>query len=293
MGCEGCELWTKSSKLCYAGLLHQQRGNHKGYASVFEIPEMFEGRMDKAIKWKSLEGKERLGSDKVTAKPWLNALPRTIFLGDMGDLFSVSITDKFIYEEVVQKAVNAAQHVWMLLTKRPKRMAEMFGGGSCVIDCKNIWGMTSITSNVSMKRINWLRKTSFHIRGLSIEPLMEHLHDLPAQLEGIDWVIVGGMSGSGNIPRTELQWIGKVVEACHNRRVPVFVKQLGTGHIRGDLKGSRMEGWPRELRVRQMPLQKITPPDGWKFNTTEYYATKDDWFDQSSPNVLNGGKIHL
>ena len=248
---------------------------------------MFEGRMDKAAKWKDLAGTEREG------KPWMNGIPRTIFVGDMGDLFSVSIPDDYI-QEVVQKSVSASQHIWILLTKRPKRMSEMFGSGSCVEDCKNLWGMTSVTNRVSLKRIDWLKKSNFHVKGLSVDPLMEDIPDIGPHMDGIDWVVVGGMTGSGAIPVTNMKWIGRVVAACHNRRVPVFVKQIGAGHFIGDVKGSNEENWPKDLRVRKMPLQKITPPDGWKFNTTEYYAFKDDWFDQSSPNVLrHGAKIHV
>jgi protein gp37 len=44
-------------------------------------------------------------------------------------------------------------------------------------------------------RIDHLRKTSAHVKFLSLEPLIGPLSAL--NLRGIDWVIVGGESGPG------------------------------------------------------------------------------------------------
>jgi len=45
-------------------------------------------------------------------------------------------------------------------------------------------------------------------------------------LEGIDWVIVGGKSGPGARPM-EPAWVTQVGDQCHNARVPFFFKQWG------------------------------------------------------------------
>ena len=292
MGCEGCEIWTKTSRLCYAGLLHEQRPGHKGYAKKFEEPEMFPERMDKMAGWPDLSGKHRMGSKKVGPKPWMTAMPRTIFLGDMGDLFSTSIPDDFIHG-VIQKAVNSDKHIWMVLTKRPSRMAKMFGPGSCVIDSKNIWGMTSVTNRKSLPRIEWLKKTSFHVKGLAVEPLTEDLPELPNMLDGLDWVIVGGLSGNIDPEnRTRLEWIQRIVNGCLERKIPVFVKQIGSGHPdqgHCNHKGSDWLHWPKEIHVRQMPLNKTKLPSDWNFHPTNFYAYEADMFDERSPNVLSRG----
>jgi protein gp37 len=45
-------------------------------------------------------------------------------------------------------------------------------------------------------------------------------------LEGIDWVIVGGESGPGARP-IELSWITSIRDACQRAAVPFFFKQWG------------------------------------------------------------------
>lgn len=284
MGCEGCELWTKKTRICYAGVLHETRPGTPGFAHKFENPEVFPDRMEQAASWKDLRGTERVGRKSSPDKPWLNACPRTIFVGDMGDLFSVSIKDQFI-RNVMQQAAGMHQHIWQFLTKRPKRMAELFPDELP----KNIWMMTSVTDNRSLVRVEWLKKTNAYVKGLSIEPLFADISaELEYHLDGIDWVIVGGASGVG-VPRTEPEWIHKIVQLCSRNRIPVFVKQLGSGHFTGDPKGGNMRNWPKELQVRQMPLQKITPHADWQFHPTKFYAYKQDLFDQSSSNVLKSG----
>lgn len=299
MGCEGCELWTPTTKLCYAGLLHEQRPGHKGYAAKFEEPEMFPERMDNMVKWTDLSGKHRMGSKKVGAKPWLLAMPRTIFLGDMGDLFSKSIPDEFI-TDVMQKATKAKQHIWIVLTKRPSRMAKLVhmkrtsGGaeGSCDAP-ENIWGMTSVTNRKSLPRIEWLKKTNFYVKGLSVEPLLEDLPELPNMLDGLDWVVIGGLSGNvKHEGRTRLEWILRIVTACRQRQIPVFVKQIGSGHPdqgHANLKGSDWLHWPEEIHYRQMPLHKTKFPDNWNYHPKDFYAYENDMFDERSPNVLTRG----
>jgi protein gp37 len=287
MGCEGCELWTKKTRICYAGVLHETRHGTPGFAHTFENPEVFPDRMEQAAGWKDLRGTERVGRKSSPDKPWLNACPRTIFVGDMGDLFSVSIKDEYI-KNVVKQAVGMPQHIWQFLTKRPTRMANLFEKDKAMLP-RNIWFMTSVTDNRSLVRVEWLKKTDAYCKGLSIEPLFEDISfELEYHLPGIDWVVIGGASGVG-VPRTEPEWILKIIERCKKLNIPVFVKQLGSGHFRGDPKGGNWLNWPRELRVRQMPLQKITPHADWQFHPTDFYAYKQDLFDQSSPNVLKSG----
>lgn len=295
MGCEGCELWTKATRICYAGLLHEAQSGAVGFARKFENPEVFPDRMAKAASWKSLLGEIRTGRKSAQDKPWLTACPRTIFVGDMGDLFSSSVKDQFI-ADTFEQAHKAPQHIWIFLTKRPSRMAKVTllaktpGGAVGAMELpRNIWMMTSVTSVASLARIPFLKETDAWVKGLSIEPLVEDLPGIGAHLNGIDWVVVGGTSGM-NVPRTEIGWIQRVVDECLSRNIPVFVKQIGSGHqLVGDIKGGNPKNWPESLRIRQMPLQKITLPGDWNYHPTKFYAYKADMFDESSPNVLKSG----
>ena len=123
MGCDGCELWGKQRKTCYAGILHDQFGGHKpGYAPTFGQVTLFPGRMAKAAAWSDLRGKAR------PDKPWLDGLPRLIFVSDMTDSLCPSVSFEYLKEEVIENVISdkGQRHCWLWLTKRATRMAKLF-----------------------------------------------------------------------------------------------------------------------------------------------------------------------
>jgi protein gp37 len=79
---------------------------------------------------------------------------------------------------------------------------------------------------------------------------------------GIDWVVVGGESGSG-AREFRLSWAKSLIERCRSAKVPVFMKQVGAnvtfnvpGYVVRDFasrKGGDPSEWPEDLRVREMP----------------------------------------
>jgi len=77
---------------------------------------------------------------------------------------------------------------------------------------------------------------------------------------GIDWLIVGGESGSKARPCV-IGWVRNTILQCRAAGVPVFVKQLGAQptnregepHPLRDRKGGDMTEWPEDLRVREFP----------------------------------------
>jgi protein gp37 len=104
------------------------------------------------------------------------------------------------------------------------------------------------------------------MRFLSIEPLLGPINLTPYQdhvtgnivnSQGInvDWVIVGGESGTGS-RYCHTDWIKSIVQQCQDFGVPVFVKQLGgnTRPLVSDRKGSDMSEWPKSLCVRELPI---------------------------------------
>jgi hypothetical protein len=61
------------------------QGRSAGWPEFFDIPRLFEGRIEKLALGQILPGRRRPG------KPWLNGLPRVIFHGDMGDYWAESL----------------------------------------------------------------------------------------------------------------------------------------------------------------------------------------------------------
>ena len=263
MGCDGCELWSKSKKTCYAGILHSRFGGHtKGYAPTFDQVTNFPGRMADAASWSDLRGKDRPG------KPWLNGMPRLIFVSDMSDALSLSVSFEYLRNEIIENVISpkGQRHCWLWLTKRPQRMEEF---GSWIADQgyawpKNLWAGTSITDQKSTSRINHLLKVgdAETIRFLSVEPQVEPL-DLKPWIQEIDWLLHGGESGHG--ARTfKVEWAMELIEQCREFSVPFFLKQLGSVVEYEDVRlkfasshASDWAEWDPVLAVREVPVPAV------------------------------------
>lgn len=129
---------------CYAAQLSERFGGKAHWPDHFDKPKKFPGRMAKSAASGSLRGKDRTG------KPWLDGLPRLVFVSDMGDALSNGIEFEFLLKEIIEVVTSAAgkQHVWLWLTKRPRRMAE-FGEwlkGRGIDWPDNLVAMTTVTS---------------------------------------------------------------------------------------------------------------------------------------------------
>ena len=257
MGCDGCELWTKDRKSCYAGWLHVRFGGvTPGYAPSFKEVTLFPGRMAEASRWSDLTGKAR------PEKPWLNGLPRLIFVSDMTDSLSAAVPFGFLAEEVIANVSSdlGKRHQWLWLTKRPERMAK-FCHWLKQSWPSNLWAGTSVTSQATAKRINGLLKVGNKdtIRFLSVEPQVEEL-DLTQWLPHIAWLIQGGESGRTARP-FHMEWAKSLRAKCNDHRVPYFLKQLGSKVLHHgkpvtfeDAHAGEWSEWPKSLRVRKLPV---------------------------------------
>ena len=151
------------------------------------------------------------------------------------------------------------QHTYQVLTKRPDRYQHVLdgpcrcGGGhrpgvdfrrlvqdhagrlargaGCEVDLTanwplaNVWLGTSIENDDYARRADALRAVPAAVRFLSLEPLLGPLPSL--DLAGIDWVIVGGESGSGFRP-LDLDWVRQIRDRCVALGIPLFFKLLCT-----------------------------------------------------------------
>jgi protein gp37 len=268
-GCEGCELWSNTRRVCYAGWLTKRFGAgwHR-FADAedsknFSIVTLHPGRLAKAAKARDLSGTAR------KAKPWLDGMPRLIFVSDMSDALSEVVPFEFLRGEVIANVTseNGRRHCWLWLTKRPDRMAE-FSEYLRKLGVEwplNLWAGTSITTQATLKRAKQLLSVGNErtIRFLSVEPQWESitLRDL---LPRLSWVIQGGESGMGATPFA-IEWADQLREECLAAGVPYFLKQLG-GHVTEN--GTRLtfrnweagdwSEWPRRLALRQLPRQSFT-----------------------------------
>lgn len=248
---------------CYAGIMHTRYGARSGqgkavnpgFAPNFDRPMLRPGEMAKAANWKDLRGKPRRGS------PWLDGLPRLIFVSDMGDALSSSIPFNYLKAEIIDTVTSESgrRHLWLWLTKRPARMVEFakwLAEEHGIEWPENLVAMTSVTGRATRSRIDELRQVPAKFRGLSVEPLVEQV-DL--ELADIDWVIVGGESGRYAL-EFDIEWARDLHRQCREAGVAYFVKQLGARAVEDkfplllvDSHGGNWAEWPHDLRVREFP----------------------------------------
>ncbi|MDD4637054.1 MAG: DUF5131 family protein, partial [Bacteroidales bacterium] len=106
--------------------------------------------------------------------------------------------------------------------KRAERMVAYFQSRAIP---KNAWLGVTVEAKSSKKRIDALRTLDAQILFLSCEPLLEDLEEM--NLDNIDWVIVGGESGSKARPMKE-EWVLSIKEQAERQGTAFFFKQWGT-----------------------------------------------------------------
>jgi protein gp37 len=223
IGCPGCEIVED----CYARRLVARHEGRKGWPLKFSEPILKHGAMDEAYRWLDLTGTER------PDKPWLNGLPRMIFVSDLGDVFGAiggpypqafcdAVRDWLLAE---LRRMAGSPHRFLMLTKWPGVARDVLYGKQCP---PNFWLGVSVCDETTMHRIDTLQTIEGLHRFVSFEPLRGRTGKV--DLHGIDWVIVGGQSGPKWDAQThpepwpelasEIRWYC-VFDGC----VPFFFKQ--------------------------------------------------------------------
>jgi protein gp37 len=214
----GCNKVSEGCKNCYAEVMSNRlksMGVDK-YKNNFKITE-HPKELSKPYKWKK---------------------SKVIFVNSMSDLFHRKVSLEFI-KQVFEVMNENTHHIFQVLTKRPKRVLELQDE---LLWSHNIWLGTSVENNKVLDRVDTLRKTKAKIKFLSCEPLLGSLNEL--NLEGIDWVIVGGESGPNARPMKE-EWVLEIMDNCKSNQVSFFFKQWGTWGSDGKKRNKKANG--REL----------------------------------------------
>jgi protein gp37 len=160
-----------------------------------------------------------------------------IFVNSMSDLFGEFVPESFI-DRVFEVMRSTPRHTYQILTKRADRLASWTAKNPWLRDAKHIWmGVSVEDRRFGLPRIPLLRSSIAGLKFLSVEPLIESLGKF--NLDGIDWVIVGGESGHGARPM-KAEWARSVRDQCVRSGVPFFFKQWGG--FRKALAGRLLDG---------------------------------------------------
>jgi protein gp37 len=151
--------------------------------------------------------------EDVVGLPLTWKKPQTIFVNSMSDLF---------LDNIPTGVMQAAHwHTFQVLTKRAERLSDL---NRLLSWSPHIWMGVTVENADYTYRIDHLRETGAFVKFLSIEPLLGPIPNL--DLEGIDWVIVGGESGPGARPMRP-EWVLDIRDQCQRADVPFFFKQWG------------------------------------------------------------------
>jgi protein gp37 len=220
-GCDHCYAMTLAPRLKAMGQpRYQNDGDPRTSGPGFKLT-MHEDKLDEPLRWRK---------------------PRVVFVNSMSDLFHKDVDPLFI-GRAFNVMARCPQHTFQVLTKRPKRMSRVVDAYYEVVrddlakPYPNVWLGTSIESDDYVWRADHLRAASAAVRFISAEPLLGPLPSL--NLDGIDWLIVGGESGEGHRP-IEADWVRDLRDRCLDAGVAFFFKQWGG--IRPKSGGRELDG---------------------------------------------------
>lgn len=187
-----------------------------------------------------------------------------VFVAPMGDLChgDISETD---FARTWMVMANASQHLFLVLTKRPRRLFEFFLKTNFPVK-PNIWIGTSIENLQTLNRARWIVDTPAAMRFLSLDPLLGSLVVRDELASGVDmrmgldyylrhkemlpppagltkdelkarsvdwrwalgWIIVGGESGPDARPMHP-NWVREIRDRCRimTPELPFYFKQWG------------------------------------------------------------------
>jgi protein gp37 len=196
----GCTKYSEGCMHCYAATFARRlhaMGNPR-YAKEFQVT-IHEDLFDKPLEWSK---------------------PKMIFVNSMSDLFHEDIPDDIIFR-IFETINKATWHTFQILTKRSKRLAYLAGKINWT---NNIWMGISVENKETLCRCEDLKQTNAHIKFVSAEPLLESIAEI--DLQGIDWLIVGGESGAGSRPMDK-EWVVELKQLATNSNTAFFFKQWG------------------------------------------------------------------
>jgi protein gp37 len=206
----GCTPISEACENCYAKRMSKRLAGRCGYSKdePFKVT-LHPDRLGQPLRWKK---------------------PRRIFVCSMGDLFHEDVDEKYI-AKVLAICDLAREHTYMILTKRPSRMANLFNDEDFQFHVgwfqsqvarelglpepkeigpwplKNVWlGVTAENQERADERIPILLQIPAAVRFVSVEPMLGVV-DLVAALDAAI-----GIEGKVEIPAVDgidnwLHWV--------------------------------------------------------------------------------------
>lgn len=170
---------------CYAYKIFQRF--HKNFKPTFH-PE----RLDEPLKLKKLS---------------------KIFCCSVSDLFA-DWTKPEWRKSILDVIHKCPQHTFQLLTKQPHLIDKKYEFGD------NVWIGATVTTQSEISKVKEIKKVKCNIKFISFEPLLGNIF---VDLKGIDWVIIGKLTGSRKI-KLQRRWVTDLIKQVKYYNIPLFIK---------------------------------------------------------------------
>lgn len=208
----GCSPASEGCLHCYAAAAaHKMAANPNA-----RISAAYSGLTDDDGRWSA---PPRLMRSRLT-DPGRERKPAMIFVCSMADLFHEAVSFRWI-REIMRIVELCPDHTFLLLTKRPRRMAEYFRTEQN--RPMNCWlGVTAENQARLDERLPVLMNLWAPVRFVSVEPMLGPVR-LPPRMSP-DWIIAGPENGAGARP-CDPDWISDLYAQCQDRGVAFFDKR--------------------------------------------------------------------
>jgi protein gp37 len=172
---------------------------------------------------------------------------RRVFCLSLGDFWDNQVAGEWRSEalDVIRKCRSLD---WLILTKRPQNIRKMLPPDWGAEGWPHVWlGVTTENMAEARRRIPILLRVPARVHWLSVEPLLEPLDLRPWLGRGIDWIIVGGESGTKAARYMDPEWARDLRDQCRTARAGFFFKQM-----------TKRAPVPDDLLVREYPALTFT-----------------------------------
>lgn len=171
--------------------------------------------------------------------------PSKVFVDSMSDLFHEAVPDEYVFS-VFEAMAAAPWHLYMVLTKRERRLAEL---GPDLPWGRHVMAGVSVEDAARAHRIDAVRASGAARTFVSFEPLLGPVLDGAGRLDlsGVDYAIAGGESkkhaGGMRAPKAlKPAWAREVRDACAEQGVAFHFKQWGAHDASGARVGTKRAG---------------------------------------------------
>ncbi len=147
-------------------------------------------------------------------EPWELKKPSKIFVCSISDLFAKWTLIEW-RDSVLDSIFKCpVKHTFQLLTKNPELIPKDLRFPD------NVWVGVTVTEQSEAWKIGELREVLANTLFVSFEPLLGRIKP---DLNGIQWVIIGKLTGSKRV-KLDYQWVDTIFGEAQVLDIPVFMK---------------------------------------------------------------------